>query len=286
MISPHEAGNLVEFTVLEFADDRLLRILALQSLEPDAEPACLFDVFVDNLLRCPLGDEVGLLTGRIGSRGEEAGGRGELFCHLIREHGLRSVSRRITAGRRFVDAGTRLGRLGAAPDHEEAACDDQGSDSSDHHPSTLSRGNGIGDRCACQRPADLHGEQPETTSGPGAGRYTGPVRPARRRGDCRAADVCRSPIYVLRYLCVEIHRSARRHGISDEEIQHVVDHAIVVVDLDEHDDPPKLLVIGPDGAGNQIEVIILDLADDRLMAIHAMPLRPTFHELLPGEPDD
>jgi hypothetical protein len=84
---------------------------------------------------------------------------------------------------------------------------------------------------------------------------------------------------------VEIHRSARRHGVSDADVLHATDHPLVVVDLDPAADPPKLLAIGPDLAGNLIEVIILELADDRLMAIHAMPLRPTFHDLLPAAED-
>ena len=36
----------------------------------------------------------------------------------------------------------------------------------------------------------------------------------------------------------------------------------------------------PDPAGNLLEVIVLVLANERLMAIHAMPLRPAFHDLL------
>ncbi len=48
-------------------------------------------------------------------------------------------------------------------------------------------------------------------------------------------------------------------------------------------DPPKVLVIGPDSSGNLLEVIVLVLADDRLIAIHAMKLRRQFYELLPGE---
>jgi hypothetical protein len=47
----------------------------------------------------------------------------------------------------------------------------------------------------------------------------------------------------------------------------------------------RLLVIGSDRAGNMLELIVLDLADERLLAIHAMPLRPQFYELLPGEFD-
>ena len=46
-------------------------------------------------------------------------------------------------------------------------------------------------------------------------------------------------------------------------------------------DPPKELVIGPRSDGQLLEVIILTLADDRRLVIHAMALRPTFHDLLP-----
>lgn len=84
---------------------------------------------------------------------------------------------------------------------------------------------------------------------------------------------------------MEIHRSARRHGVSDAAIRHATDHLLVVVDLEPDGDPPKQLAIGPDDAGNVLEVIVLMLADDRLMAIHAMPLRPTFYDLLPRGDD-
>ncbi len=63
-------------------------------------------------------------------------------------------------------------------------------------------------------------------------------------------------------------------------ILHATDHPLVVVDLDPDGDPPRQLAIGPDPAGNLLEVIVLVLADERLMAIHAMPLRPAFHDLL------
>jgi hypothetical protein len=71
------------------------------------------------------------------------------------------------------------------------------------------------------------------------------------------------------------------HGIRDADIRHAAEHPIVVVDLDDDSDPPKVLTIGPDRAGNMLEVIALELADDELLAIHAMPLRPAFHALLP-----
>lgn len=59
----------------------------------------------------------------------------------------------------------------------------------------------------------------------------------------------------------------------------------MVIDLAPDGDPPKQLTIGPDQAGNMLEVIVLILADDRLLAIHAMPLRPTFYDLLPSGGD-
>ncbi|MHB1712328.1 MAG: hypothetical protein ACYCV7_13165 [Acidimicrobiales bacterium] len=80
---------------------------------------------------------------------------------------------------------------------------------------------------------------------------------------------------------MDIHRSARRHGIGDDDIFHASDHLLVVSDLDPETDPPKVLIVGPDRAGNMIEVIVLTLAEDHLLAIHAMPLRQKYHGLLP-----
>jgi len=54
---------------------------------------------------------------------------------------------------------------------------------------------------------------------------------------------------------VEIHRSARRHGVGDDAMLHAVEHSIVVEDLG--DDPDRWLVIGPDPAGNLLEVVVL-----------------------------
>lgn len=79
---------------------------------------------------------------------------------------------------------------------------------------------------------------------------------------------------------MDIHRSARRHGIADAEIGHAVDHPLVVVDLDADGERPRLLLIGPDRSGNLLEVIVLLLADERRMAIHAMRLRAVYLPLL------
>jgi hypothetical protein len=84
---------------------------------------------------------------------------------------------------------------------------------------------------------------------------------------------------------VEIHRTARKHGIDDTAIRHALDHAITVFDLEPDADPPKVLAIGPDPAGNLLEIIWLELEDVDLV-IHAMPLRAQFYDLLPQPPED
>jgi len=77
---------------------------------------------------------------------------------------------------------------------------------------------------------------------------------------------------------VEVHSSARRHGIADDDIIHAVEHSMVVDDLGE--DPDRWLVIGPDRAANLLEVIVLVTADGDEVIIHAMPLRAIYRKLL------
>lgn len=77
---------------------------------------------------------------------------------------------------------------------------------------------------------------------------------------------------------MEVHASARRHGIEDDDIAHAVDNALAVEDMGE--DPDRYLVLGPDRAGNVLEVVVL-VTDEVQIAIHAMPIRPKFRRLLP-----
>jgi len=85
---------------------------------------------------------------------------------------------------------------------------------------------------------------------------------------------------------VEIYRTANKHGINDTAIFHAIDNALTVVDLEPDADPPKVLAIGPDHAGNLLEIIWLELADGAELVIHAMALRPTFYDLLPFPGED
>lgn len=82
---------------------------------------------------------------------------------------------------------------------------------------------------------------------------------------------------------MEIHGSAHKHGFADEDIGHALAHVLVVVDLEPEADPPKVLAIGPDRAANLLEVIWIELEDERQLVTHAMPLRRAFFDLLPDE---
>ena len=77
---------------------------------------------------------------------------------------------------------------------------------------------------------------------------------------------------------MEIHRSARRHGITDDDILHAIEHSLLVEDLGE--DPDRWLVIGPDRAANLLEIVVLVTAEGDELIIHAMPLRAIYRKLL------
>ncbi len=76
--------------------------------------------------------------------------------------------------------------------------------------------------------------------------------------------------------------SAYKHGKTDEEVLHAWENAVGFFDLEPDHDPPKGLCVGPDLAGNFLEVIFLETDQDDVI-IHAMNLRPIFHPLLTEE---
>jgi hypothetical protein len=86
----------------------------------------------------------------------------------------------------------------------------------------------------------------------------------------------------VRLLRVQIHPSALRHGIRDQDINHAHRQAVAWVELGE--DPPGYPVVGPDRSGNLLEVVVI-LVDAGVLAIHAMPLPPSTHGELFGEQD-
>ena len=92
--------------------------------------------------------------------------------------------------------------------------------------------------------------------------------------------------FVLRYVSVEIHKSARKHRVSDEAIAHAYDNALARLDYDPDEDPPRYAVVGPDVAGNMLELVVIVGDGDRHIVIHAMNARPNFVAFLGGLGDD
>lgn len=75
-----------------------------------------------------------------------------------------------------------------------------------------------------------------------------------------------------------IHDSARKHGVADPDILHAIDHALALEDAGE--DPDRWLLIGPDTAGNLLEIVVMITAEGTHIAIHAMPMRDQYRRLL------
>lgn len=77
---------------------------------------------------------------------------------------------------------------------------------------------------------------------------------------------------------MEIHGSAHRHDVAEEDLLHAVEHSLAVDDLGE--DPDRWLVLGPDTAGNLLEIVVLISDEGDEIIIHAMPMRPKYRRLL------
>lgn len=80
---------------------------------------------------------------------------------------------------------------------------------------------------------------------------------------------------------VKIAASAFRHGLVDEAVRHAFENSIVVYQID-RDGPSRYLHIGPDRAGNLLELVVIELDSREWLVIHAMKMRGKFEPSLPG----
>jgi hypothetical protein len=71
--------------------------------------------------------------------------------------------------------------------------------------------------------------------------------------------------------------SARKHGVSDDDIRHAIEHAWGGVTSEER--PEFTMLIGPDLAANLLEVGVLGTDDDEFV-IDAMRARPQYLKIL------
>jgi hypothetical protein len=76
---------------------------------------------------------------------------------------------------------------------------------------------------------------------------------------------------------VEVHPSARKHGVADEDIDHAVTNAMTI---DEQEDDTRLY-LGPSRTAEFLEIVTIVRADGSELAIHAMRMRPKYRRLLP-----
>lgn len=77
---------------------------------------------------------------------------------------------------------------------------------------------------------------------------------------------------------MEIHESARRHGISDKDIRHAIDHRGYLANIDDD----AVLYLGPDKASNLLEIIVIERENASDLVIHAMKARRKYEMLLGG----
>ena len=77
---------------------------------------------------------------------------------------------------------------------------------------------------------------------------------------------------------MEIHPSARKHGIADEDIEHAAAYAMVIEDQDDD----MRLYLGPARTADLLEVVTIVRDDGSELAIHAMKMRARYRRLLPG----
>jgi hypothetical protein len=76
---------------------------------------------------------------------------------------------------------------------------------------------------------------------------------------------------------VEVHPSARKHGVADEDIDHAVTNAMTI---DQQEDDTRLY-LGPSRTAEFLEIVTIVRADGSELAIHAMRMRPKYRRLLP-----
>jgi len=61
-------------------------------------------------------------------------------------------------------------------------------------------------------------------------------------------------------VAISVNSNARRHGVSDADVRHAVEHALFSDDIDP-EPPMRRVFLGPDRAGNLLEVVTLTLND-------------------------
>lgn len=78
---------------------------------------------------------------------------------------------------------------------------------------------------------------------------------------------------------MQVHRSALKHGISEDDAICAAREHVYVADLDE-DSPARQLRLGFDTTGRILELVVLRFDSGNELIIHAMKARTQYIELL------
>ena len=76
---------------------------------------------------------------------------------------------------------------------------------------------------------------------------------------------------------MDVHPSARKHGIADADIEHATAQAMAI----EQQDDDTRLYLGPARNAELLEVVTILRDDDSELVIHAMKMRAKYQRLLP-----
>lgn len=88
----------------------------------------------------------------------------------------------------------------------------------------------------------------------------------------------RASQFCITIRVVDVHASARKHGVADEDIEHAAEHAMAIEDQDDD----TRLYLGPSRTAELLEVVTIVRDDGSELAIHAMTMRAKYRRLLPG----
>ena len=79
---------------------------------------------------------------------------------------------------------------------------------------------------------------------------------------------------------MNVHPSALKHGIAEQDVRRAASWATWIVDLDD-DRPGRELRLGFDTQGRLLKTVVLIFDSGNELIIHAMKARPHLRDLLP-----
>jgi hypothetical protein len=79
-------------------------------------------------------------------------------------------------------------------------------------------------------------------------------------------------------MAIRLAPSAARHGISRVRARYVVEHCACPLYSEEPADEDLVIYLGLDANGVPLEVMGIELADESLLIVHAMKLRPKYQD--------